>query len=204
LTTKIPFLSNKRPAILVMCLVAAPLFFVLDNVFQISGPVLELLGRDATLTNRTEIWTAVKAHPVDPVLGCGYLNFWDKIGSLELDGNQVDLKTAHNGYLEIYLDGGIVGLSFLAIMLLNVAFKKARAFAEDWPAAGLILAYFCMTLLNNISESMFARRGPLWSAFLMSSFGLGLFAPWASDKEPKNANSGEEQLPLDASLLTED
>jgi hypothetical protein len=57
-STKIRFLEHKRPAIVWICLVAAPMFFVLDNVFHISQPLLGMLGRDATLTGRTEIWAA--------------------------------------------------------------------------------------------------------------------------------------------------
>lgn len=176
ISTKIQFFNNRRRAIVVVCLVAVPMFFVLDNMFQISQPILQMLGRDATLTNRTEIWSAVKEHPVDPILGCGYLNFWDIIGPLELDGQDVDLKTAHNGYLEIYLDGGSLGIVFLVIMLLNVGINQARCFVRNYPAGVIGFAFFCMTLLNNVSESIFARRSPLWSAFLLSAVGTWFFA----------------------------
>ena len=80
-STKIRFFENRRLAIVWICLVAAPAFVLLDNVFHISQPILGMLGRDATLTGRTEIWTAVKTHPVDPIFGCGYLNFWDIVGT---------------------------------------------------------------------------------------------------------------------------
>ena len=38
------------------------------------------------------------------------------------------------------------------------------------------MAIFCMLLLTNISESVFARRGPLWSAFLMTTIGYWFLA----------------------------
>jgi exopolysaccharide production protein ExoQ len=177
LTTKIRFFENKRTAIVWVCLVAVPMFFLLDNLIGIWQPILTMLGRDATLTNRTEIWAAVKAHPVDPVFGCGYLNYWDMVGPIKVGKYFVDnLKTAHNGYLEISLDGGYLGIFFLAIMLINAGINRARSFVRNYPAGVIGLAFFCMTLLTNTSESVFARRGPLWSAFLMTTIGYWFLA----------------------------
>ena len=175
LTTKIRVL-NKRRCIVWVCLIAVPVFVMLDNMFQVSQPILNALGRDRTLTNRTEIWAAVKAHPVDRIFGCGYLNFWDMVGPIKLGESDVELKTAHNGYLEIFLDGGYLGILFLLIMLINAGIHHARSFVRDYPAGVFALATFCLLLLTNISESVFARRGPLWSAFLMTTIGYGFLA----------------------------
>jgi exopolysaccharide production protein ExoQ len=175
-STKVQVL-NKRRAIVWVCLVAVPVFVLLDNMFHVSGPILNLLGRDATLTNRTEIWAATKAHPVDPMFGCGYLNFWDIVGPIKLgESAAVELKTAHNGYLEIFLDGGYLGILFLVIMLINAGRNHVRSFVHDYPGGVLAMAIFCMLLLTNISESVFARRGPLWSAFLLTTIGYRFLA----------------------------
>lgn len=176
LTTKIRFFENKRTAIVWVCLVAVPMFFLLDNLIGIWQPILTMLGRDPTLTNRTEIWAAVKAHPVDPVFGCGYLNYWDMVGPIKVGEYVADLKTAHNGYLEISLDGGYLGIFFLVIMLINAGMNHARSFVRNYPAGVIGLGFFCMTLLTNMSESVFARRGPLWSAFLMTTIGYWFLA----------------------------
>jgi Lipid A core - O-antigen ligase and related enzymes len=183
LSTKIRFFENKRLAIVWICLVAVPIFFLLDHLLGISQPLLTMLGRDATLTNRTEIWKAVASHPVNPVFGCGYLNFWDVVGAIDLEGGEADLKTAHNGYLEIFLDGGYLGILFLIIMLVNVGINQARSFVRAYPAGAIGLAFFCMTLLNNVSESVFARRGPLWSTFLMTAVGYWFLAHAPTEDE---------------------
>ena len=180
LTTKFHVL-NRRRAIVWICLVAVPVFVLLDNLFHVSGPILNVLGRDATLTNRTEIWEATRAHPVDPIFGCGYLNFWDMVGPIKLGGSEVELKTAHNGYLEIFLDGGYLGILFLVIMLINAGKNHVRSFVQNHPGGVFAMAIFCMLLLTNISESVFARRGPLWSAFLMTTIGYWFLAR-ASDR----------------------
>src|ERR1051326_1376674 len=188
LTTKVRALDKRRVVVWV-CLIAVPLFVLLNNMFHVSQPILSLLGRDATLTNRTEIWAAVKAQPVDPIFGCGYLNFWDMTGPIKLGGSEVDLKTAHNGYLEIFLDGGYLGIVFLGIMLINAGVHHARSFVRNYPAGVFSFAIFCMLLLNNISESVFARRGPLWSAFLMTTIGYS-FLTHASHETDECLTSG--------------
>jgi O-antigen ligase len=189
LTTKVRVL-DKRRAIVWVCLIAAPVFVLLDHTFHVSEPILNLLGRDATLTNRTEIWAAVKTQPVDPIIGCGYLNFWDKVGPIKIGEQEVELKTAHNGYLEIFLDGGFLGIFFLVIMLINAGINHARGFVRNYPAGVIGFATFCMLLLTNISESVFARRGPLWSAFLMTTIGY-----WFLARSPDGA---EEHLSEDS------
>jgi hypothetical protein len=50
-----------------------------------------------------------------------------------------------------------------------------------------------MLLLTNISESVFARRGPLWSAFLMTTIGYWFLAraPDGAEEEATGENSYE-------------
>ena len=175
LTTKIRVL-DKRRSIVWVCLIATPMFLFLDNTFHVWQPILNVLGRDPTLTNRTEIWTAIKSQPVDPIFGCGYLNFWNMVGPIKMGGSEVEIKTAHNGYLEISLDGGYLGILFLLIMLINAGINHVRSFVRNYPAGVFALATFCMLLLMNITESVFARRGPLWSTFLMTTIGYWFLA----------------------------
>src|ERR1051326_574946 len=191
---KIRFFEYRRPAVVWICLVPAPAFVLLDNLFHISQPLLGMLGRDATLTGRTEIWAAVKTHPVDPIFGCGYLNFWDIVGTLDLEAGEANLKTAHNGFLEIYLDGGYLGVFFLVIMLINSGINHARSFIRNYPAGVIGLAFFCMLLLNNVSESLFARRGPLWSAFLLTTIGYWFLARAGNAAEATVAIDGSYEL----------
>lgn len=174
-----------RRALAIVCIAAIPIFLALDSLFDIRDPLLQLLGRDPTLTNRTAIWAAVLKHPVDPVLGSGYLNYWDAFRVIELGSSEVELTTAHNGYLETYLDGGIVGLVVLFLMLLHVSVVHGRAFIQIKPFGALGLAILTITLLANVSESLFARRGPSWALFLISCLiTSGVIA--VKSHEPKN------------------
>lgn len=167
LSTRIPVLARNPRRIVLTFLILVPLFFALDKAFQISAPLLRVIGRDATLTNRTQIWAAIDQHPTNPVIGCGFMNYWDAIGSLDLNGEQIELKTAHNGYLDVYLDGGVVGIVFLIVFLIHSGMAQSRAFIQAIPGGALGLALLCMVLLGNVSESLFARRTPLWICYVL-------------------------------------
>lgn len=148
----------------------ALLFFIVNNLFQLSDELLRMVGRDPTLTHRTEIWQAVRENPVDPLIGSGYLMYWDLHKAITIgEFNDVRLNSAHNGYLEIFLDGGALGICFLVVMLLAVGIRVSRELLTGSEYGRLAFAFYIVMLLYNVSESMYARRSPLWFAFLLFS-----------------------------------
>ena len=128
------------------------------------GLVLEALGRDPTLTGRTDIWDAVLRQVAErPVLGHGYAAFWaDKGGPVGYVRGEVDWNapTAHNGWLEILLGLGWTGAVLfsvhLAVTALAALFSIARGPHAYW--AVLSLAIF---LLFSLSESTILQQNNL-------------------------------------------
>ena len=88
---------------------------IADPVIGISDTVLSALGRDASLTGRTEIWEMVMERRPEFLLGAGYRGFWSTAAgqSIAVERHSNVLLTAHNGYLETYLNGGFVGIVLL-------------------------------------------------------------------------------------------
>ena len=168
---RIPWLRASPKRTLFLFFVAAPLFYAADDTFHVMDPVLHMLGRNRTFTGRTGIWEVLKEHPVDPYFGCGYLNYWDMIGVVEINGYDTSLKTLHNGYLDIYADGGAMGMTVLFIMLLALGVRASRRLLHGGLLGRLQFAFFVITLLYNFSESTYARRCPLWFTFLLLSIG---------------------------------
>jgi hypothetical protein len=84
-----------------------------------------------------------------------------------------------------------LGILFLVIMLISAGKNHVRSFVQDHPGGVFAMAIFCILLLTNISESVFARRGPLWSAFLMTTIGYWFLA--------RAADRAEEDLTMDNS-----
>ena len=168
LSHKLPILKKSPRRVVTLCLVAVPMFALGELVFDLSDHFLALIGRNPTLTDRTAIWEAVMKKPVNPVIGMGYMMFWDYYGGVDLERQTTEaIKSAHNGYLETYLDGGALGLIFLAVMLLAVGRRAIREFLTGSAYGRLAFAVFVVMLLYNISESTYGRRSVLWFAFLL-------------------------------------
>lgn len=164
---KLPIFKTNPKYVLICFLLIVPVFFTANKLFNLSDELLRLIGRNPTLTNRTEIWDAIRQHPVNSTFGCGYLMYWDIVGKIYVDGSFVELKTAHNGYLDIYLDGGWIGIGFLAAMLIALGARVSRALMSGTPYGRLQFAFFVVVLVYNISESAYALRSPLWFSFLL-------------------------------------
>ena len=113
-----------------------------------------MFGRNANLTGRaTEIWPIVLAAAArHPLLGAGYGGVWGLGGTLT---SQVGVEQAHNGYLDVYLDLGIVGLVFLTAFLINFCGRIRREFSHDFDWGLFGLCFLLMTLVYNLDESAF-------------------------------------------------
>ena len=195
---RVPILKASPRRVVIICLLALPIFYVSDALFGISGQLLRLIGRNPTLTDRTEIWEAVKKNPVNPIIGVGYMMYWDYFGGIELRDKTAALTTAHNGYIDTYLDGGALALFFLAVMLLAVGHRAVREFLTGSEYGRLAFAFFVIMLLNNVTESTYGRRSPLWFTFLL--FALEFRGCWPSpvSRETEDAHEvwTDEPAPL--------
>jgi exopolysaccharide production protein ExoQ len=108
-----------------------------------------VLGRDQTLTGRTEIWANVMpARSQQPLFGYGFGSFWT--GARR---QLYDIPTGHNGYLDILLETGEVGLGFVTAWLLSCARQLHRSIARDYEWASFGICLLLMGLVYNATES---------------------------------------------------
>ncbi|MEO1323647.1 MAG: O-antigen ligase [Pseudomonadota bacterium] len=118
--------------------------------------VFQLLGRDATLTGRTDIWIVLGDY-IDqrPLLGYGYGAFWapeSDPGNWVREALQWDAPTAHNGWLEVTLALGFVGGAFLLLDFLMTIWRASLASIGTW--TGIFALAFCAQFfLFSMSES---------------------------------------------------
>ena len=107
------------------------------------------LGRDSTFTGRTEVWAAVLPARVErPLLGYGLGSFWTDARRLSYD-----IPTSHNGYLDILLEMGEVGLLIYIGWLLSCALMLSRLFRQDQDWASVGICFLFIGLVYNITES---------------------------------------------------
>lgn len=165
--TKFPRL--RRPVI-VHSMVAGIVCAVYLALFSdIAGLILTRLGRDPTLTGRTDLWSTLLTYPVNPMFGAGYESFWlgsrlEELWSLyPWQPNQ-----AHNGYLETYLNLGWVGVCLLAFIVIS-GYRRIHDLLRNDPAgAQLRLAFFLVVIIYNFTEAAFKSLHPVWFAFLLA------------------------------------
>jgi exopolysaccharide production protein ExoQ len=144
--------------------------------------LIDLLGKDMTLTGRTGIWSAVlDSIAKRPLLGYGYQAFW-----LGLEGESYRvilavswvLAQAQNGFLDITLETGVAGLT-IVLLVFAFAFRDAvvcllrsrddaQLRAVEW-----YLIIVILTLLYNLDESFLFEPKHLGSMiFVIACIGL--------------------------------
>jgi exopolysaccharide production protein ExoQ len=149
-------------------------FWFVEN----SDRLLSALGRNSSLTGRIPLWQLVsKEIAARPIQGYGFAAFWNSWEGERVSETvnwEVSVPNAHNGFLEIWLGIGIVGLVLLLIGMwrnfrssLHTA-RTHREIDQSWP---LVLLIF--TLLYNFTESsLLATNSLLWIAYIANSFWL--------------------------------
>jgi exopolysaccharide production protein ExoQ len=135
-------------------------------ILGIGSVLLTLLGRNPTLTGRTEVWQTILPYATNIWVGAGYENFW--IGDrLQLFNRLLGgLNQAHNGYIEIYLNIGFVGLALLAGMIFAGYASILKEFQRDRETARLKVAFFVICVIYNFTEASFKMMSPVWIMFL--------------------------------------
>ena len=132
------------------------------------GALLASIGRDPTLTGRTEIWGVLLKIASNPILGTGFETFWlgDRLKKVWVMAQVIN--EAHNGYLEVYLNLGAIGVMMLAMILISGYRNVLVAFRRDGDFGKLRLIYFVTVLVYNLTEAAFKELNPMWFFFLLS------------------------------------
>jgi exopolysaccharide production protein ExoQ len=149
-----------------------------------------LIGRAPDLTGRTEVWSyALQAIGDRPYLGWGYKCFWVENGPVEqymtnpylpirindglgrIPGEDDWLPAhAHNGFIELSLDIGLVGTAIFVLALALGMWRAARLSIVNrggtilWP---LLMMIYCF--VSNITEASIATYNAFpWVVFVIA------------------------------------
>jgi exopolysaccharide production protein ExoQ len=173
---------RKKDYLIVCVILAGTLFAAVVVIAVWPNSLVNLLGKDLTLTGRTQIWTsAIESIAKRPLLGYGYQAFW-----LGLEGESYRvildvewvLAQAQNGYLDVLLEMGAAGLT-IVVLVFSFAFRdgavcllrsrdQAQLRAVEW-----YLAIVILTLFYNLDESFLFDPKHLGSMiFLLACVGL--------------------------------
>lgn len=168
-----PFLMGKPGRLIGLVSGSLAVAFVLETTIGLKDSLLQLIGRDPSLTNRTDVWATVLAFEVNPLLGTGFMSFWSGARMDEIQTRLAAAITqAHNGYLEQYLNLGYVGLAFIVIILIVGLAGAARQMTYDVPGAMFRFCCIAMAIMYNFTEASFYGINNMWFLLL-----LGCVAP---------------------------
>jgi exopolysaccharide production protein ExoQ len=152
------------------------------------GLLIRSLGRDITLSGRTGIWSDVlNIANRSPFFGVGFGGFWiGRVANIPWDANlSWVLGEGHNGYLDTYLQIGIVGLFMLLGVIFSSRRRIAECFAWDFEYGMFRMTFLIIILLVNATESTFLRgEHMLWFMFLICVISIPqpLYVPLAESE----------------------
>ncbi len=143
-----------------------------------ANSIFGLIGKDATLTGRTDMWPyIIDMIAKEPWLGYGYSAFWNdwnSPGATIWYAAKWAAPNAHNGLLDLWLDLGLVGVLVFGTGLVIVIVRGLRWFRTDrsWSSFWPILCPIYITL-SNVSESFFFNFNDLfWVLYVSVAFSL--------------------------------
>ena len=151
------------------------LLFTVSSGFR--GTIAGALGRDVTLTTRTEIWERALELKTNPLLGSGFFSTWLTPEAASMVEEWGGLAHAHNGYLETYLNSGAIGVLLLLAVLVSAGKNAKRQLYQRSTAGYLFISLFLAALFYNYTEVTFNRSNVvgmlLW---LMSASGAAIIS----------------------------
>ncbi len=137
--------------------------------------LLVLLGRGSNLTGRTDLWKYLLQNIVikHPWLGHGFGAIWNikafRFSTSKIIGWPFDVLIGDNGYMDILLHLGAIGLALFLALLIS-AYIRALKFAANQPDLFAFFPLFFMlyATLANISFSLFMETEMLvWTIVVM-------------------------------------
>ncbi|MNU62820.1 O-Antigen ligase [compost metagenome] len=143
-----------------------------------SDLLFELLGKDATLTGRTELWSAI-LHQMEqrPWTGFGYGAVWDDTSPGSAHAwityeAKFSAAHAHSGWIEVYLALGIPGVVLLAgwfIEMWGRSLWAAYARPSGWLLMPMMTAYSLTMLTESITMNWHSLRWVLIVALALKA-----------------------------------
>jgi exopolysaccharide production protein ExoQ len=144
--------------------------------------VLAATGRDMTLSDRTYLWTDILNNAKkSPIVGVGFGAFW--VGPVgyamyPLPNWGLVTKTwrpgeGHNGYIDVYVQLGVVGMVLLVLVIGSAIAGALDTFHDQFELGRLRLALLLSVLINNVAETSFLDgTHSLWFIFLLAAVNI--------------------------------
>ena len=155
--------------------------------------ILGALGRDETLTGRTDLWQlGIATWSERPVLGWGFAGFFDSSEALSLRQSvagfaNYEIPHFHQSYIQTAVDLGLVGLAILVGIIISILASSYRlSLAETSVAAVAVFSMTAVLVLGSMVMYTFVTYNNLATFALFLFF----FALRARRTSPKGVRGG--------------
>jgi len=160
---------SRKTAVVHLAVAAVLGLAITAMFFDSGGGMIEALGRNPTLTGRTQIWSMVLGLHTNPWVGTGFESFWlgPRLDYMRTALPNFPINEAHDGYLEVYLNLGWAGICLIALLLMT-AYKRTISGIRRNPEKGsLFLGFLLCTLFYSFTEAGFRYMNPSWFFLLL-------------------------------------
>lgn len=151
--------------VLVLLFALAVVFINKPALFTVAG-FLAAIGKDPTLTGRTDLWElAFSAIMLKPWAGWSFDSGVSIFSYLDFDRT----SQFHNGYIEMFARGGLIGFALLTLILVDALRCFIKSPVHLYRPMGLVLVLVLATLVHNLTEASFSRETHLlWFFFVLA------------------------------------
>lgn len=156
------------PIFAICILTTGSIFTLLYDNFDI---VLGALGKDATLSGRTELWKEIILSIQDRSLfGHGYGAFWPEDGAASIVWQEFGWEAphAHNGLLDMALEIGVLGTALFVVNYVVVAVQSISLARHSTKLSGIFpISFLILMFMVNLTESSTVVRPQFaWPIFV--------------------------------------
>ncbi|MGB6387209.1 MAG: O-antigen ligase family protein [Terriglobales bacterium] len=179
---------TRRPWVVHLMVFAILSVSVSTLFLDMGSSILQTMGKDPTLTGRTDIWKLVLGMTGNPLVGTGFESFWlgkrlERMWSIYW----WHPREAHDGYIEVFLNLGWLGIVLFGNVLVTGYRTVISAFRRNAEEGRLRLAYFVVAVAYNFAESAFGSLNPIWIFFLLAT--ISVPGGWIKMKPRKTATA---------------
>ena len=180
-------------------LVGTVAMLVVSNLETI---VVDILGKNMEFNGRVPIWTsAIEKGLERPWLGYGYAGFWTSdeasyiLNSTWAGSGGGGRFHAHNGFIDVFLQLGFVGLSlcllsFLMLTIRTVTLINSTKGREFFWIFQFLIVFF---LANASTVNTFVGGGTMWILYVSMSFSTAVWYKRIRKKRTQLPHRFEEQ-----------
>jgi O-antigen ligase len=166
----LPFIRRRIKYIEIYVIFLIFIYVSFQFIFDINRFFVTSLGRDLTFTGRTAIWKSLLGMVQNPLLGTGFESFWLGDRAARIWNEYGRINQAHNGYLEAYLNLGLIGLALLIGIIISSYRKTKKELVTNFDYGSILITYLIVALLYNVTEGSFKGLNIVWFIFLLIPF----------------------------------